>query len=198
MVVTGVATLGLVLSACGGDDESSLPQASVAETSAAVDSTGAAASFNDSDVVFAQSMIRHHEQAIEMADIALDPSVAAGPEVVDLANRINAAQDPEIQVMTQWLTAWDQPVEMDTTGEHGMDNMDGMMTAEEMDALAGMTGPDFDRMWMEMMIAHHEGAIAMAQTVQAAGSNPDVIALAGEIISAQQGEIDEMQALLAG
>jgi len=72
-----------------------------------------------------------------------------------------------------------------------------MMSVEEMDAMGAMTGVDFDSMWMEMMIRHHEGAIAMAVTVKAGSSNPDVLALADQVIAAQQAEIDEMEALLA-
>jgi uncharacterized protein (DUF305 family) len=185
-----------VLSACGGDDGA----ASEPTTAAVSESGGTTAAensdFNDADVLFAQSMIPHHEQAVEMADIALDPSVGAGPEVLDLATRIKAGQDPEIAQMTGWLEAWGQPVQMDMSEGHDMSSMEGMMSAEEMDSLGAMTGPEFDRMWMEMMIRHHEGAIAMAQTVKSAGSNPDVLTLADAVIAAQQGEIAEMQALL--
>ena len=111
-------------------------------------------------------MIPHHEQAIEMAEIAQDPARQAGPEVLDLAARVKAAQDPEIATMTGWLTAWGQPVEMDTSDGHDMSSMTGMMSAEDMDAMATMTGPDFDDMWLTMMIEHHQGAIEMATTEQ--------------------------------
>ena len=80
----------------------------------------------------------------------------------------------------------------------GTEGMDGMMSAEDMAGLATLTGAEFDTAWAEMMIAHHEGAITQAQTVEAAGSNVDVLVLADEIITAQQAEIDEMKALLAG
>ena len=79
---------------------------------------------------------------------------------------------------------------------HDMAEMEGMMSAEQMDALMIATGPEFDQMWLEMMIAHHEGAISQSETVKADGSNPDVLLLADQIITAQQGEITEMQALL--
>ncbi|HWL41530.1 MAG TPA: DUF305 domain-containing protein [Ilumatobacter sp.] len=193
LAVIAVAT-SLTVAACGGDDDSSSPT-----EPATVDSAGgdvAAATFNDADVEFAQGMIPHHEQAVEMADIALDPTVGAGVEVTDLATRIQGAQDPEIELMTEWLTGWGQPVQMDMSGGHNMEDMDGMMSAEEMDMLGAATGAEFDRMWMEMMIAHHEGAISMAEAVQAEGTNPDVIALAATIITAQQAEIDEMRTLL--
>jgi uncharacterized protein (DUF305 family) len=87
---------------------------------------------------------------------------------------------------------------MDMSDGHDMSSMDGMMSVEQMDALAVATGAEFDRMWLEMMIEHHEGAISQSETVLAAGSNADVLALADAIISAQQAEITEMQALLGG
>lgn len=180
--------LTAVLAACGSDDHSK-------STSAASETT-APGGFNTADVEFAQGMIAHHEQAIEMAEIALDPNVGAGPEVIDLATRIKGAQDPEVQLMTGWLTAAGKPVAMDTSDGHDMSSMDGMMTAEQMDEMAGLTGPEFDQMWLEMMIAHHEGAITQSETVKADGTNADVLALADQIITAQQGEITEMQALL--
>lgn len=196
----------IAVAACGGDDADDAGAATAAPAAEAtpalvaepaVETTGAAAAdFNDADVTFAQGMIPHHEQAIEMATIALDPTVDASAEVQDLAGRIEGAQDPEIDLMTEWLTAWGQPIQMDTSDGHDMSAMEGMMTAEEMDALGEASGADFDRLWLEMMIRHHQGAIAMAETVKAEGQNADALALADEIIAAQQAEIDEMQALL--
>jgi uncharacterized protein (DUF305 family) len=133
-----------------------------------------------------------------MAEIALDPNVGASPEVVDLATRIKGAQDPEVELMTGWLTAAGKSVMMDTSDGHDMSSMDGMMTAGQMDAMAAMTGSEFDQMWLEMMIAHHEGAISQSDTVKTDGSNADVLALADQIITAQQGEITEMKSLLEG
>lgn len=181
------------LAACGSDDSS-------ADTAAVDSSTGSVASvaLNAADIEFAQGMIAHHEQAIEMAEIALDPNVGASPEVVALATRIKGAQDPEVELMTGWLTAAGKPVAMDASEGHDMSSMEGMMTAEQMDAMAAMTGADFDQTWLQMMIAHHEGAISQSQTVKANGSNADVLALADTIINAQQAEITEMQALLQG
>ena len=199
-VPTIALALTATLAACGSDDDdssSATTMAAVAATAAPGDTAGAVA-LNDADVEFAQGMIAHHEQAIEMAEIALDPNVGASPEVVDLATRIKAAQDPEVTQMTEWLTAAGEPVTMDSSEGHDMSSMEGMMTAEQMDEMAGMTGADFDQMWLQMMIAHHEGAIAQSQTVKANGSNQDVLALADQIITAQQAEITEMQALLGG
>ncbi len=192
-----VTIVPLALIACGGEDASDQSDApSGAVTADATGATGAAATFGDADVEFAQGMIAHHEQAIEMAEMALDPSVGARAEVVDLATRIRAAQDPEIDQMTAWLEGWGASIVMDTSDGHDMSSMAGMMSVEQMDALAQSTGADFDRMWLEMMIEHHEGAIVMAEEAAADGTNPDVLALAAEIIATQQAEIDEMRALL--
>ncbi len=195
-LLSAAAVASLALAACGGDDTSDSTDNTPAPAADASAPADASAEFNDADVMFAQGMIPHHEQAIEMADIALDPTLGAGPEVIDLATRIKAGQDPEIQQMTGWLESWGQPMQMDMDDGHDMAGMDGMMSVEEMDELGTMTGADFDRMWMEMMIRHHEGAIEMADTVKFDGSNADVRTLADAIIGAQQGEIAEMQALL--
>lgn len=199
---------GLAVAACGGDDDdattaSTSPAAATtavsAATTASSGSTAATAdNVNDADVEFAQSMIAHHQQAIEMAQMAQDPARQAGPEVLDLATRIEAAQSPENETMTSWLAAWDQPAVMETSEGHDMSSMGGAMSAEDMDALTTMTAAEFDDMWLTMMIQHHQGAIEMATDIQTAGTNPDVKALAAEIVSAQQAEVEEMTALLDG
>lgn len=181
------------LAACGSDDE---PSADNMQGTQAPDASDATVALNAADIAFAQGMIAHHQQAIEMAEIALDPNIGAGPEVVDLATRIMGAQGPEVELMTGWLTAAGEPVVMDSADGHDMSSMDGMMTAEQMDAMAAMTGAEFDQTWLEMMIAHHQGAIAQSIDVKANGSHADVLALADRIITAQQAEIVEMQALL--
>lgn len=190
-----VALAALLLGACGSD--SSGNESSPSDTVAS-ESTG---DVNDADVLFAQSMIPHHQQAVEMAELALASDAGAGPGIVAMAAAIKAAQDPEIAVMTSWLDGWGQPIDMPAMeGMEAMDSheMDGIMSAEDMAALSALTGAAFDRAWAEMMIAHHEGAIVMAQTAKAAGSNADVLLLAEQVISAQQAEIEQMKALLAG
>lgn len=197
-----VATV-LAATACGGDDDRPVSDTTSPETAPASE-------FGDADVAFAQDMVPHHAQAIEMAEIALDPAAAAGPDVLDLATRIRDAQDPEIELMRSFLDRWGMPMtdsdmdgmeevdEMDGMDHSGMDDseMDGMMTADEMDELRNASGTDFDRLWLELMIRHHEGAITMAQAVKSHGVNVDAIDLADEIITAQQQELDEMRALL--
>jgi uncharacterized protein (DUF305 family) len=198
--LTALALVGaFALAACGDDsDSSSTSSASTTALDQATnDTTTPGATFNDADVTFAQGMIPHHEQAIEMADIALDPNVAADDNVKEIATRIQGAQDPEIELMKGWLASWGQP-EMGDTADHDMSSMTGMMSAEDMDMLASLTGSEFDTMWMQMMIEHHEGAIAMAEEVKTAGQNTDVALLADQIIAAQTAEIAEMKGLLGG
>ena len=190
---TIVLVLTATLAACGSDDSSSADTTQAAGVEAPA---GASITLNAADTEFAQGMIAHHEQAVEMAEIVLNPTVGASAEVTDRATRIQAAQEPEIEKMTAWLTAAGESTTMNMDGGHDMSSMDGMMSAEQMDALAAATGAEFDQMWLEMMIAHHEGAVSQSETVKVDGSNPDVLLLADQIIAAQQGEIAEMQALL--
>ncbi|MEO8330350.1 MAG: DUF305 domain-containing protein [Candidatus Nanopelagicales bacterium] len=157
----------------------------------------------DADIAFAQLMIPHHTQAIEMADLALQ--YGNTKEVKALASQIKAAQDPEIAQMTQWLGEWNAPLQMPGSDDSGMPGMDmggmsasGMMSEDEMNALAQARGADFDRMWLQMMIAHHEGAVAMAEQVLTTTDDEQVKALAENVVSGQNAEIDTMQQLLAG
>lgn len=170
---------------------------SSSDTSA--DSTNSSASsqqqFNDDDVMFAQMMIPHHEQAIEMADIALDPTIGASEAVQNLATDIKNAQDPEIAFMKGVLSSWGKPLEMDASMDHS-EMMDGMLSLDELSALGELRGSAFDTAWLEAMIRHHEGAVSMAQDVIEKGINQELIDLAGKIITAQQAEIDAMKALL--
>ncbi len=190
LTITSVV-LALALSACGGSSTATSPQAAASATTHAA---GVALASNPADVTFAQGMIPHHEQAIEMADIALDPAIGAGDAIKQLATRIKTAQDPEVTTMKGWLTSWGEPMMTDMSGDQ-MDAMGGMMSTAEMDALGALTGAEFDHQWATMMIAHHEGAIAMAQTVKATGSSADVRTLADAVVAVQQAEITELKAL---
>lgn len=151
--------------------------------------------FNNDDVMFAQMMIPHHEQAIEMSDIALDPTTGASSIVSELATEIKNAQDPEIAFMKSVLTKWNQPLSMESSMDHS-EMMDGMLTLDELEALGALRGAEFDTAWIEAMIRHHEGAIKMADDIIKSGINEELIKLGRDIITAQQIEIDAMKALL--
>lgn len=155
-------------------------------------SSTAAAPHNQADVAFATDMIPHHAQAVEMANSA--PSRAASPVVKSLAAQIKKAQDPEILTMSGWLRSWGKPVPSTSMGRTQMGT--GMMSTADMGALAKASGADYDRMWVTLMIRHHQGAITMATTERTTGSNPAAKELAAKIITAQNGEITRMRTLL--
>ena len=191
----GALVLALALAGCGADDTAATSSGASASSSA---SSSATAQHNEADVTFAQDMIVHHASAIAMAELA--PDRAASREVKALAEKVKAAQGPEIETMTSWLKAWGQEVpetgDHATMGDGGASEMPGMMTAEQMNQLGDAQGSAFDRMFLQMMIKHHEGAVQMAQTEQARGQNPEAIALAETIQDSQTAEIQHMNQLL--
>ncbi|MEV0567915.1 DUF305 domain-containing protein [Dactylosporangium sp. NPDC050588] len=161
-------------------------------------------------------MIPHHEQAVEMA--ALAETKATDPDVKQLAAKISTGQKAEIATMKGWLVAWGRPTMMPSCPEmhcmpsnmmpngaspngmmpsgmmpSGMPTMSGMMSSADMAKLQAATGTDFDKLFLQMMIVHHQGAVMMAQAELAHGTNPDAKALAGRIVKTQQAEIAAMQ-----
>jgi uncharacterized protein (DUF305 family) len=187
---TLVFSLILFTAACGSSHNMDSMDKSESETAMVSSSTD----FNDEDVHFLQMMIPHHEQAIEMSDIALDPTIGASDVVKGLATQIKGAQDPEITQMNKWLTdlgKTEMDSSMDMTGK-----MDGMLTADQLMNLGTLRGAEFDNAWIKAMIGHHEGAIEMATVVIADGSNSQVRVLAEAIIIGQQKEISTLKALL--
>ena len=195
--------LALTLAACSAEaDETAAPEPSAtqddgASDDGASDDSAAGTAHNDADSEFAQMMIVHHEGALEMAELAIER--AGGEEVRALGERIAAAQDPEIELMSGWLTAWgeDQPdvADMGGMGNEGMD-MGGLDQAAAMAELTGLDGSDFDRRFLELMIEHHRGAIVMAETERGEGTNQQATRLAQQIIDDQTAEIAEMTNLL--
>jgi uncharacterized protein (DUF305 family) len=193
LAVTGLAAT-VALAACGSGDSSAH---SGATHSSSASASASASEHNDADMTFAQMMIVHHQQAIEMADLA--PTRASNPQVKDLAAKIKAEQAPEIDTMTGWLSAWGAPATMSGMdhGGHDVGTMPGAMSSADMDRLASLSGSQFDREFLTMMIAHHQGAIDMAKTEETQGANPDAKALAAKIIQDQTAEIAQMQTLLS-
>ena len=191
---------GLLLAGCGDDD-------------AGVDAgtANSRTDHNDADVAFASDMIQHHAQALAMVDLTVGRDL--DPEVVQLAEAIRAAQAPEIETMTDWLSEWGEPIPAtvndhvnadDGDGDHDMEGMDqddmgmdmpGMMSAGEMADLASASDAEFQEMFLSMMIEHHEGAIEMARDEQADGEYQPAISLAEQIESAQASEIELMRSV---
>jgi uncharacterized protein (DUF305 family) len=151
--------------------------------------------FNDADVTFLQMMYPHHAQAIDMAKLVAGRS--QNQQVITLAQNIEKAQGPEMTQMTGLLESFGKPAPAAGTGHTGMD-MPGMMSAEQMTSLEGLSGAEFDRMWLQMMIDHHTGAIDMSNTELRDGSNPDVKKMAQAIIANQEAEITQMRGMLNG
>lgn len=198
---TAALTVGAALGGCGTN---ATPPAGSAASSQPV-----AQAHNQADITFAQGMIPHHAQAIVMSEMAAQRTVS--PQVKDLAARIQSAQQPEIDQLSGFLRAWNASVPFTNSPAEGMGHgspgqmdhgargaMPGMMAADQMQQLGQASGDAFDRMFLQLMIVHHQGAVAMAKAELSEGQNPDARQLAQRIIDAQQREITEMQTLLGG
>jgi len=154
--------------------------------------SGDSALANGEDIMFAQMMIPHHSQAVEMSGYA--KTNTTNPDVLALAVKISAEQQPEIDLMGGLLHEWGIH---DMPGMHHMGTgEDGMLSDSAIAELKMATGADFDRQFLTGMISHHQGAIAMAQGVLDGGKNPDVHTLANNIITSQTAGIAQMQEML--
>lgn len=186
-------TIALALTGCSAASEPATnPSTSSSPTE---NSTGGAQAtgFNQDDVMFATNMIAHHQQAIEMSETLLAKS-DVDERVAELAERIRAAQQPEIERMNAMLEAWgEEPMEgMD----HGSGTGGGMMSEADMAQLEEAPGSEASSLFLEQMIVHHDGAVEMAEAEVAGGENAEAVELAERIISDQSSEIAEMEALL--
>lgn len=200
---------------CSNSSDSGSAQAgqTTANASAAPATTQTAQAHNNADMMFAQHMIPHHQQAIEMSDMLLAKQ-GIDPRVIELVNQIKAAQGPEIEQMQGWLKQWGSPQmpmpsggmpghgDMPVTsgnmpGMSGMPGMAGMMSDEDMAALHNAQGVEASKLFLTQMIAHHEGAIIMAQKEIKDGQYPASIELAQSIVTSQQTEIETMKGILA-
>lgn len=216
--LAALAVSAVFVSACSGTGANGEGSSVTTSVSSSVSASADAGAHNDADVTFAQGMIPHHEQAIEMSDMLLGKQ-DVDPAVVTLANRIKAAQAPEIATMQGWLRQWgvssapetnstempdhDMPGH-DTSGGNDMGDMPGMgagghgmMSEADMAALQNAQGTEAGRLFLEQMVKHHEGAITMAQQEIESGQFTAAVEMARAIVSSQQAEIDEMQTLLS-
>ncbi|TJY71395.1 DUF305 domain-containing protein [Arthrobacter sp. CAU 1506] len=207
-LTVSAAALATVLALAGcatGESGTQSPE----QTSAATSATSAAevsAEHNDADTMFAQMMIPHHQQAVQMSEIMLSKE-DLDPKITDLATKIKEAQGPEIERMTGMLQAWGQPSMMPSQSA-GMDGhelpgmaseeagMEGMMSEEDLAQLEAAQSTEAAKLFLTQMIAHHEGAVKMAEQEMEQGSNPQAVELARTIVTDQEGEITEMRDLL--
>jgi uncharacterized protein (DUF305 family) len=187
-----LAVGAFVLAACGSSParrDTTMMSGAAAVATASAQSKPA---FDDADVMFAQMMIPHHEQALEMSAIVLAKD-GVDPEVAELAEQIAAAQGPEIDQLEAWLDEWGVPR---MPGDHDM-GMNGMLTDAELDELEAADGASGSDLFLEQMIEHHEGAIDMAEAHQESGEHEGALELSAAIIETQAGEIERMRELLA-
>ncbi len=187
LLAVTLATLVLLVTACGDAADQAGPTETPADTDAAAQSDAA---YNDADTTFLEGMIPHHEQAVTMAEMV--PDHTDRPELVTFAEDIIALQQAEIaqmQAMLEEAGATD-----DGHSGHDMDDMDmaGMMSEEQMTELMGVEDQEFDLLFIDMMIEHHQGAVDASEDVIEDGEHPEVRALAEEIITAQEDEIEQM------
>jgi uncharacterized protein (DUF305 family) len=192
-VTISAATIAaaLVLAGCSAGG-GSMPGMNHGSSGMSSSSAALVGDHSGDDTMFAQSMIVHHTQAVEMSDMILaKQNIPAS--VTALAEKIKAAQAPEIEKMATWLQNWNESATM--AAGH---TMSGMMGAEDMAKLEQAQGVEAAKLFLTQMIAHHQGAVAMSKTEAAAGKNPDAVALAQSIVTSQETEIQEMKDLLAG
>ncbi len=172
--------------ACGG----------TAEHGTHVSSTAAAGQqdpqHNDNDITFAENMIPHHQQAIDLA--ALVPDRSSNPAVIKMAAAIAAQQEPEVNALRAMLVQW----QVNSTGNSHHAMGQGMVDDATMARLKTLKGAEFDTLWLQSMIAHHQGAIEMAKAEITQGQDPDMIAMANNIVVVQQDEIGQLKQILGG
>lgn len=194
LMIAAMLVVAATLTACGADADAPTVSSGTATTEQPGHTT-----HNDADTEFAQMMILHHLGAVEMAQFAVEN--ASSQEVRELADQIVGAQDPEITLMAGWLEAWgeDRPASAEHDGmDHGGMEMDGLDQSEAMAELESLTGDDVDRRFLELMTAHHRGAVEMSEELLDAGENGEARELAQKIIRDQEAEIVTMGRLLRG
>jgi uncharacterized protein (DUF305 family) len=182
----------LVLSSCGSSESPDNP----AKTDEPV-ITGQPAGFNADDLAFVTNMIPHHQQAIDLS--AMVPERSTNAEVIAMAEQVSVAQQPEINAMRVFLVQWNEnPQDNTHGGGGGHAAMQGMVDDATMARLQTLNGEEFDTLWLESMISHHQGAIEMAKAEVANGQNVDVKSMAQTMVDTQQSEIGQMKQILGG
>ena len=160
-------------------------------------------SYSPDDVMFMQNMIPHHAQAVEMANLV--ETRTNRREIVDIASRIKASQADEIKFMEEWLTQRNEPLTMMDHSGHGSahkgahHDMEGMATPAQMEQLANSEGTDFDKLFLTLMITHHEGALTMVKTLTdqpGSAYDPILYDFTNDVVNDQTSEIEQMSAIL--
>jgi uncharacterized protein (DUF305 family) len=146
---------------------------------------------NSADVSYARQMIQHHQQALELTELV--PDRAESAQVKKLAERIAAAQGPEITAMQSWLKSYGKDEKTANGDAHDHASMPGMATEAQIEKLRAAKGKEFDRLFLTLMITHHEGAITMATEVKGQGNNIRIEEMSDDVVAQQTSEISRMR-----
>ncbi len=193
--VVAIVLAAVVLAGCDGSSPSS-GQAGARSSDAPV-ITGEPAGFNAEDVAFAKQVIDHHRQAVEMAGLV--PQRSTNPDLAALATRIAGEQQSEINTLNVFLVQWNEQPKLGQADDGGQgQNLPGMADPATLTRLESLRGADFDRLWLQTMVSHHEGAIEMAKAEIATGENVDALAMGRTMVSTQQAEVEQMNTMLKG
>jgi uncharacterized protein (DUF305 family) len=189
------AIAAFVLSACGSSEAK--PSGQTGDSAAMPGMTGMnqppaagkEASFNEADVAFAQMMIPDHQMTAKMAQLAKQK--ASGKELKSLAGQMLEGQQENVTILQGWLKTWGKPASADMAGM----SMPGAMSDKDMTMLKSMKGMNFDMMFAQMMVKHHEGSIQMAKDEQAKGASKEAKAMAASMIETEQAEVEQLRKL---
>ena len=211
MLSAGAVVAAALVAGCSNQSTDGAVEATTATSATAASpqapGEAGASAHNDADVMFAQHMIPHHQQAVEMSDVLLAKQ-GIDARVTELATQIKGAQAPEIAQMQGWLTQWGNPpmppmpqqghgdMGHGNMGQGDMPAMQGMVSEADMTALRNAQGAEAAKLYLTHMIAHHEGAITMAQDEIKNGQYPAAVEMARTIVKTQQQEIDTMREIL--
>lgn len=194
-----VAAIGaaVLLAGCGGSSEGHGGGTAETTPSDAPVITGEPAGFNADDIAFANNIIPHHKQAIALAGLVPERSTDA--ELIELASKMAAEQQPEVNVLNVLLVQWGEIPQLGAGAPDGYgQHLQGMVDDATMEKLKSLRGPEFDSLWLQSMISHHQGAIEMAKAEIANGENVDAVSMAKTMVASQEAEIGQMRKMLEG
>jgi uncharacterized protein (DUF305 family) len=191
---SAAAAVLLLASGCSAGSEEPNPDGS---TVASAGQGGA----NDADRHFVEKLQPHHDQAVEMSKMVLAKKSAVDPEVREIARQIAKVSETELAKVNAWVVDWGSPAAEGHGAEedpnhHG--GAGGLMTEGQMLLLDQLEGLDAQQVYLDGMVKHHHGAVALTETQIREGTHPDAVALAREILARQQSEIIRLQELQAG
>ncbi|WNG87911.1 DUF305 domain-containing protein [Mycobacterium sp. ITM-2016-00317] len=198
-VLTAMAAALVLLAGCGGRDAAGEAAGGPDEPEAPL-ITGEPAGFNEADIAFATDMVPHHAQAIDLARTAAERST--NPEVVRLAEQIVAVAQPELNILNVFLVQWKENPENGTGADADSgapdEDLPGTVDDATIARLGSLSGPEFDRLWLQSMISQNRGAIEIANAEIADGVNVDAVSIARTIVAGQQAQIAKMTQILEG